>query len=299
MDFKDLQCFLALVEELNFTRAAARMHMAQPPFSQRIRRLEEAVGVRLFDRNNKSVRCTDAGHTFEAHARQLLGAARNAVQSTRQVEQGVAGRVSLGAIYSSVYRAVPDIIKAMAEQYPAVELQVEEMSVEAQLAAIRKGTIDGGILRLMRSEADIATETLFRESYLVAVSNEDAISRRSRGLTLKDVAAKTLIAFEPSFSPEYEAIVFAAFVSAGLEPAQVRRVRSMHMMLGFVSAGAGVAIVPSSLAGIQLQRVTYVPLKDRLPAQEVRLAWLRSSPPPIVLRLAERVRAIRHTWVNE
>ncbi|MFM0156927.1 LysR substrate-binding domain-containing protein [Paraburkholderia sediminicola] len=295
MEFKDLQCFVALVEELNFTRAAARAHMAQPPFSARIKRLEGEIGVRLFDRTNKSVCLTDAGATFDPLARELLSAAKSAMEMARQVEQGVAGRVLLGAIYSSVYRAIPDIVKVMGMQYPAVELHVEEMSIEAQIVAIRKRTIDGGILRLMRREPGIETIPLFSEDYVVAINNQEALAARA-SVSLADLADRTLIAFESSYSPEYDSMVFSAFAAERLVPSQVRRVRSMHMILGLVSAGIGVSIVPASLAEIGLKHVTYVPLKNRLPPQDICLAWLASSPPPIIKRLVNIVPSIRWNW---
>ncbi len=294
MELKDLHCFLALADELNFTRAAARVHMAQPPFSQRIKRLEESIGTPLFERSNKWVRPTQAGAALEPLALQILNATRSAIETTRHVGHGVAGQVSLGAIYSSVYRAVPDLIREVAARYPRIELNVEEMPVEQQLAAIRSGQIDGGILRLTRREKDIETALLYQEHCVAALNTAHPLAKKSK-VTMKELARETLIAFEHAFSPEYDSMVSSAFAARKLSPYDVRCVRSMHMMLGLVGAGVGVAIVPSTLAQIQVERVTYVAIQEALPKQEIRLAWLANSPPPAVLRLAEIARAMSWT----
>jgi len=147
MELKQLRFFLAVAETLNFTRAAERVGIAQPPLSQRIRALERELGAELFKRTKRSVALTKAGEALLIHARRMMNASENAVSQVRAVRAGQLGVLQVGAIFSAIYNWMPATLRILSSTSPGIQVNLREMTIPNQLRALREGEIDVGLLR--------------------------------------------------------------------------------------------------------------------------------------------------------
>src|SRR5215217_7691577 len=136
MELRHVRCFLAVAEELHFGRAAAKLHIAQPPLSQQIKQLETEIGVRLFDRTNRRVELTAAGKAFRETAARALEQTQEAVRTAQRVQRGESGRLVVGFVGSAAYTGLPRAIRAFRKQYPGVELALRELRTQPQAEAL-------------------------------------------------------------------------------------------------------------------------------------------------------------------
>lgn len=144
MELRQLRYFVAVAEELHFGRAAKRLFISQPALSFDIRKFEEALGVQLFSRTNKTVALTNAGEVLLGEARRLLLQAAEAERLTARSASGLAGRLRIGFVHSMLYRGLPDAVRRFEADYPGVEIVLSEMNSHAQVQAIQRGQIDLG-----------------------------------------------------------------------------------------------------------------------------------------------------------
>src|SRR5580698_6408894 len=148
-----LNQFIAVAEELHFGRAAARLHMAQPPLSQAIQNLEEMVGVALFARSRHFVALTPAGKVFLDEARALLAQGQQAIDAARRANEGVSGRVAVGFVGSVSYELLPRMLRQFRIRFPTIHIDLRELTSVEQIENLRTGKIDIGILRLPINDA--------------------------------------------------------------------------------------------------------------------------------------------------
>jgi DNA-binding transcriptional LysR family regulator len=285
VELRDLQCFIAVAEELSFTRAALRLRVAQPALSLRIRQFEAELGAPLFERTKRKVSIADAGRALLPLARQIISSSDQAVQTVRMISSGHLGAIRIGAFYSAIYTVLPRIIGGFAEKYPSVEIQIKELIVTDQIKMLRRGEIDVGVVRLQRPDPDLQTIDLMKEKLVCAVNAQHPLARRA-SLSMRDLASDPVITLDPEFNAEFYAATLAAFSAHGLPPRIVKKAPDMHLVLGLVSAGLGVALVPSSLAQIGHKYIAFKPLRNKVPDMMLRLAWLAKDPPQLVVNFA-------------
>jgi DNA-binding transcriptional LysR family regulator len=286
MELRDLRSFIAVAEELSFTRAAQRLRIAQPPLSQRIKQFEAELGAPLFARTKRRVSLTEAGRALLPLARQILAAADTAAQTVQMVGAGRSGTIVIGAFYSAIYTVLPEIIRPFATAYPSVDIQIREMIVTQQLKALREGLVDVGIVRLERVPSDLRTIDLLDEE-LVAALNVDHPLAAGKTVSLRKLAQDPLITLDPDFNNEFHMATKAAFAAHGLSPDIMKQAPDMHLVLGLVSAGLGVALVPSSLAQISQRYIAFRPIREKTQGMKVRLAWRADTLSPIVPHFVE------------
>jgi DNA-binding transcriptional LysR family regulator len=286
MELRDLKCFLAVAEDLSFTRAAQRLGMAQPALSLRIRQFEAELGAPLFARTKRRVSLAQAGTALLPFARQILTSSDLAIETVRQIKAGQLGTLRIGAFYSAIYTVLPKIIRPFAAKYPSVNIEIRELIVTDQLKALRSHTIDVGVVRLERPDADLRTLDLLEEDFLCALNVNDPLAKK-RAVELRDLKDAALITLDPDFNAEFYAATLAAFSGKGFSPRIVKRAPDMHLVLGLVSAGLGVALVPSSLAKIKHEHIAFRPIAAKLPRMTIRLAWLAENSSPVVRHFAE------------
>ena len=169
MNMKQLRYFLAVAEELNFTRAAAKVNIAQPPLSQQIMALEAELGTPLFIREKRKVELTEAGRILVVHAHRVLNAASAAIGAVRAAERGANAKLTVGAIYSSIYAFLPVTLRVFRSIEPRTEVSIQEMTINQQVHAIKEGRIEIGMVRGHVYDSEITTEHLFRERLVLAV----------------------------------------------------------------------------------------------------------------------------------
>jgi LysR family transcriptional regulator, benzoate and cis,cis-muconate-responsive activator of ben and cat genes len=261
MELRHLRYFVAVAEERNFTRAAERLHIAQPPLSRQIQQLEETLGVQLLERNSRPLKLTETGKFFYSHAAQLLAQTSELESMTRRVGN-IERSLSIGFVGSTLYGMLPKIIRRFRDENPAVQLSLHEMSTMDQLRALKEGRIDVGFGRIRNEDANIRRVILREEKLIVALPQGHALSQLKPVLALRDLLNETLIIFPKAPRPSYADQVLAAFKDRALEPRRIYEVRELQIALGLVAAGEGISVVPSSVYGLKRDDVGYKELDD-------------------------------------
>jgi DNA-binding transcriptional LysR family regulator len=281
MDLLRLKSFLVLADTLHFGRAAARLGIAQPHLSRRIRDLEAEIGVRLFTRSQRRVELTAAGVTLRLRATRILDEVEKAKVEARQVGTGAAGRLRIGFIHSSTYGMLPAIIRSFRTMRPAVMLDLVEMTMVEQVRALRAGDIDIGLLRSLPDVTDIAFETVLREPFRLAVPADHGFARRS-AVSLRELSGQPLVMFPREASPLFHLRITAAFERAAVTPVIVQEATQIHTVMGLVAAGIGLALVPASAERLPRAGAVLIDLVDPPEPADVSVAWRGGQPPLLV-----------------
>jgi DNA-binding transcriptional LysR family regulator len=261
MELRHLRYFVAVAEERNFTRAAQRLHIAQPPLSRQIQQLEETLGVQLFERNSRPLKLTETGKFFYSHAVQLLAQTAELESMTRRVGN-IERSLSVGFVGSTLYGMLPKIIRRFRDENPTVELSLHEMSTMDQIRALKDGRIDVGFGRIRHEDANIRRVILREEKMIVALPVGHPLSLPKPALALRDLIHETLIIFPKAPRPSYADQVLSAFQDRALTPRSIYEVRELQIALGLVAAGEGISVVPSSVYGLKRDDVSYKELDD-------------------------------------
>ncbi|CAG9204613.1 HTH-type transcriptional regulator BenM [Paraburkholderia tropica] len=262
MELRHLRYFVAVAEERNFTRAAQRLHIAQPPLSRQIQQLEELLGVQLFERDSRPLKLTDTGRFFYQHAVQLLAQTTELESMTRRVGKIERG-LTVGFVGSTLYGMLPKIIRRFRQENGAVELSLVEMSTMDQIKALKEGRIDVGFGRIRLEDPSIRRVVLREERMIVALPLGHPLIDAKPELSLHDLLNETIIIFPKQPRPSYADQVLAGFHDRGLEPMRIYEARELQIALGLVAAGEGISIVPSSVYGLKRDDVSYKDLDDK------------------------------------
>jgi DNA-binding transcriptional LysR family regulator len=280
MELRHLRYFVAVAEELHFSRAAVRLRMAQPPLSQQIRQLEQELHVTLSSRTKRRVELTPAGRAFLDEARQVLEQAERAVRTAQRADRGEIGRLAIGFVPSADLDILPRVLRVWVARYPHVEIELHGLLPGAQGEALRDGRIQLGFVRLPMDEAGLVVESIQREPLLVALPRGHRLARRVR-VHLADLAADTMILFPRDIAPGYHDLFIAACRRAGVTP-RMFHPSSMQTNLGLVSAGIGVALMPASIRNLRRAGVVYRALAPPVPYVEMAIAYRRDEPSAVL-----------------
>ncbi len=261
IELRHMRYFVAVAEERNFTRAAARLHIAQPPLSRQIQQLEELLGVQLFERDSRPLKLTDTGRFFYSHAVQLLAQTSELESMTRRVGK-IDRSLSVGFVGSTLYGMLPKIIRRFRGENSTVALSLHEMSTMDQIQALKEGRIDVGFGRIRHEDPSIRRVVLREERMIVALPLGHPLIETKPVLSLHDLVSETLIIFPQAPRPSYADQVLAAFHDRALKPERIYETRELQIALGLVAAGEGIAIVPQSVNGLKRDDIAYKELDD-------------------------------------
>jgi DNA-binding transcriptional LysR family regulator len=275
MEIRRLRYFVAVAEELSFTRAAARLHIAQPPLSIQIRALEQEIGARLFDRDQRHVFLTQAGKHLLDRAKGILASVESAKAEVRCAALGEVGSLHLGYASSAMFTSsLTSAIKQFQIGYPHVLLTLHEMTSLDQLNGLHYRTLDAGILR--KSDASVPSGILVEEWYraplVAAMANDHPLTKR-RVIRIGDLRDQPLIMYPRDSGIGLYWQVLRLCSGAGFRPQIVREVQELTTIIGLVDAGVGIAVVPADTRSIHLDGVTYVPLRDKDAFSTLYLAY--------------------------
>lgn len=262
MELRHLRYFVAVAEEKNFTRAAKRLFIAQPPLSRQIQQLEEELGVELIEKGSRPLRLTEAGRFFHAHAQELLAKAAELKSMTQRVGK-IDRTLSIGFVASTLYGLLPDIVRHFREQYPMVEVTFHEMTTMQQLKALKEGLIDVGFGRVKSEDSNIRRIVLREERLIVALPVGHPLAASGNALSLVDLLMETLIVYPKAPRPSFADQVLTVFSDRAIMPHKIMEVRELQIAIGLVAAGEGVAVVPDSVQGMKRNNVAYRALTDR------------------------------------
>jgi len=293
-ELRGLQCFVTLAEELNFSRAAERLHVAQPALSQQIRALEERVGTQLIDRTRRPLRLTEAGQYLATEARQILGSFAEATLGALEIGAGRRGWLSIGFTRSVMYSILPLALKAFHHAYPQVELKLFEMLTDEQNDALRDMRIHIGIGRQPLPMPGYTTLPLLRERFIVMMAADHPLAKRKK-VRLADLADTPLILYPAHHNAQFKYTVQALYRDAGVTPIVAHQTYEIQTAIALVAAGLGVTVVGESvarhgrtdvvsreLAGPGAARRTVVAARFRSDDASPHLrAFLECLPPPL------------------
>jgi LysR family transcriptional regulator, benzoate and cis,cis-muconate-responsive activator of ben and cat genes len=246
MDIRQLRYFLALSEELSFTKAAARLHVSQPPVSYQIASLESELGTALFIRTSRSVKLTDAGRALIPHARAVSHRLDDAKRQISRIGQGIEGKVSIGLSGSHFLGPLPRFIKSFRQEQPGIEVALMEMRPVDHIAALREGRLDVSIARTLIND-DLLQSTLLWSDPVVAALPEGHCLVERKTLRLTDLRQEDFI-FLRLDSSSFAQSAHQACLAEGFTPRIVQEVVEVSAALNLVAAGLGVAVVPQSLS---------------------------------------------------
>jgi DNA-binding transcriptional LysR family regulator len=292
MELRHLEYFVAVAEELSFTKAAERLSMAQSPISQQVQKLERELGVQLFSRTTRSVDLTSAGRILYEDALDLLASAKRAAEHARLAGQGRVGRLTLAFGGTATYDLMPQLVSTYAQRYPDVTLEVRsEMLTQPQVSGLLDGSITVGLLRPPVLAEGLAIEVL-REEPLVALLpvNHRLASRSS--LTLEDLHDEDFISYPSSPPSSVYQIVTAACRHAGFIPRIRQEVAETSSLVALVAAGLGVALAPASIRQLRIAGATHRPVRGSDAALTLALAYKSGPTSPIVRNYLDVVRAV-------
>lgn len=284
MEFRHLRYFVAVAEELSFTRAAQRLHMAQPPLSMQIRALEEELGTTLFERSKRKVRLSPAGEVFLVRARKLLADAAEAADAAVQAAHGERGRLRVGFTSSLPYSAVfSQVIRRYREAFPAVDLQLEELFTDAQFDALRRDALDVGLVRSPASDAPegIEVREIWRDPVCIVMPDDHPLAAVA-SVSMAQLAHERFVTFPSNAGTGLPRLLAQAARAAGFEAHVVQLAREATTQIGLVAAGVGLALLPMQLSHVRVPGVTYKPLTDVVPDFPLSVAVARGRNAPVV-----------------
>lgn len=280
MDLRQLRYFAMVAEELSFTRAAARLHISQPPLSQQIMALEAELGASLFLRTSRRVKLTDAGRTLEAQTRIILAQIEATRRKVRAVGQGQIGELSIGATGSIMRGGLADLLAAHRHEYPGVITKLVEQAPELQVIALLEHRTDACFMRSPPPAEGLVQELAWREDVVVAMSAIHRLAKRRR-IEIKDLREEEYIVLAPD-SSDFARSIMDWCVNAGFLPRIAHEVIDSQSILGLIAAGFGVALLPASIARLTGDQIIFHTLGPSAPAADVFLVYRLNDPSPVL-----------------
>jgi DNA-binding transcriptional LysR family regulator len=287
---EQLRGFVAVAEEGHVGRAAARLQMTQPPLSRQVQRLEQSIGITLFERTSTGMALTPAGRVFLAEARRVLTYAASAPLMARRVAGGTAGTIRIGFTAVSALTVLGQWIATAAEHLPDVDLVLSEMVTHTQLDALMAGDIEVGLVRQVPQTDVLAARLVHTDSLVLAAPRDHPLTGLDRPPALTDIARHDVVTYSPSDAWYFYEKVVAAFHQARLSPRYVQHISQVHTLLSVVNAGLGVALVPSSASALRLENLTFREVADiDKDTVELYCVWRKANDNPALAALLARV----------
>jgi DNA-binding transcriptional LysR family regulator len=264
-EISQLRCFVAVAEELHFSRAAERLHMTQPPLSRQIKLLEHHVGVPLVERSSRMVRLTAAGRAFFPEAVRILRIAEEAAFAARRAAKGEQGTLAIGFTSASGYSLLPEVVRRLREHAPAVSLTLKELVSTAQVEALNAGELDMGLMRPHAMNDELKSELIATEALMLAIPEREA-AQWPLEPTLACLHGKPFVMYSPYEARPFYLMLSERFARAGVVPDIIEHIGQVHTMLALVRAGIGAALIAEGASrllfdGIVMRKMATEPVE--------------------------------------
>lgn len=289
MNFRQLNQFLTVVETRSFRKAAERLHIAQPPLSTGIRRLEEDLGVRLFERGRRGVLLTEAGKAILADAQKIAHHVEQLRGAASAQQAGLGGRLRIGFVGSATYTLLPRSLPVFRDRYPKVVLDLREGTTAQILRDIETGALDLGLIRYPIAQSTPLDVVPVEWDRLVAALPLDHPLSRRRRLALSELAHESFILYSAANAPSLRAQVMLACQAAGFSPRVAQEAVQVQTLVSLVESGIGVALVPAASGLGSTQRVAFC---DISADASLAVAIAVATPPDIESSAASRFREV-------
>jgi DNA-binding transcriptional LysR family regulator len=289
MDTRQLRHFVALAETLNYHRAAERLHISQPPLSASIRKLEEELGVRLFERTRRGTHLTPAGEAALADARRALFHTEQFGRTAAATARGEAGTLRIGFIGSATYSLMPRLMPLFRARYPDVELVLSESTTQRLIEQVEQGDLDAGLLRFPMVQATQARMTPIERDVFVAALPEGHPLLAKPKLKLSDLASEAFVMYSAQAVPGLHAMALLACQQAGFVPQVQQEAVQVQTVVSLVESGLGVALVPSVATRHAMPGVVFRKVHGPGAATEIGIAllWRPDTETPAARRFRE------------
>ncbi|MDQ1119082.1 MULTISPECIES: LysR family transcriptional regulator [Pseudoxanthomonas] len=283
MELRHVRYFLALAEELNFTRAAARVGIAQPPFSSQIKDLEQELGTQLFHRIPQGAELTSAGLAFLSVVQVMPELAEQAARAAKRAARGEVGALNIGFTASSAFNAVvPRTIRAFRRAYPDVRVNLEEANSTRLVSGLDEGTLDVVFLRPNPAVAERFQLRALSEEPLVVALPDTHPAAAGTVVALKDIAADPLLLFPRAVGPTLYDTIVGAFRNIGCEPSIGLSAPQIASVINLVASAFGIALVPACMSQLAVQGVAYRQIDGEAPVARIALATRRGETASVV-----------------
>lgn len=288
---RHLWLFLAVAEEQNFGRAAKRLGMSQPPLSEQIQVLEQALKVTLFERSRRGAKLTPVGAAILPAVRKFAEQLERLELAVEEAVAGQSGLLTIGAISTAMFDVLPGLINQLKQHYPHLTVSVREIDSVEAVPALEAGDID---LAFARLDGDlgpaIQSLPLLEARLIVALPSDHPLAARTR-ISLSSLASEPLVMFSRRVSPVYFDNLIATCRASGFSPRVLHEVRSVASQIAFVSCGQGIALVPASLKKLAPDNVVLRALTQKLNVVTTAVAWNSERPNPLVTQVIAHLQA--------
>jgi DNA-binding transcriptional LysR family regulator len=289
VELRHLRYFVAVAEELHFGRAALRLHLAQPPLSQQIRKLEEILGHALFARTSRAVRLTAAGQVFLDRARRILRTVHEDVEEARSVGRGEIGSLRVGFIGSGMLTALPSMLGRYRQKHPKADLQLQEANSAQIVQSLLDGNVDIGFLRDAGSFPGLEVETLFSEPFVAVLPTNHPLAHRT-SISAATLREEPFVLFPQAAGPVAYHKTLSLCEAHGFCPRIVQEAPQWLTVMRLVGAGLGVSIAPACVEKIAAPDTRCVRLRGAAGQSNIELAWRSGEDRAIVSAFREVAR---------
>ncbi|MCK3780573.1 LysR family transcriptional regulator [Ensifer sesbaniae] len=282
---------MAVAEELHFGRAAKRLNISQPPLTKQIQRLERELGVALLERTKRKVELTAAGSVLLEEARSLLRQTETATELVRKTERGETGHLSVGFIDAAIYSVIPTIVDRFTRSYPDVTLELSDLRIPDQVRGVSEGRLDVGFIHPPVSGKHLVIETILVEPLVIAVPQQHRLASQAE-IPLAELADEPLIQFPRSINATLYDQIIGLCQSSGFSPRIVREATPKQTIIGLVSVGLGVSLLPKCLENLKRDGVVYRPISGSNLSIDTSIVYRSDRLRPVTGAFIDVVRAV-------
>lgn len=291
MELRQLRYFIAVAEAGSFSRAAEVLHVSQPPLSVQIKALEDEIGVRLLERSTRGVALTHAGAAFFEEVRGALARLEHAKSAATRAHRGEIGMLSVGFVSIADYGILPPALKSFRSTRPLVEVQLHELTTDAQIRELRASRLDLGIALGPVNEPDLQFERLLYEELVLAAPSNHPLVKGEGTVDLRVLSKESFIIPPRDIAPGLYDLVQDYCRSFGFAPRITQHARQMQTVISLVSSGMGFALVPASVRNLKRRGVQYRRVRGKAARVELGVLRLRSANAPLADYFQEALRS--------
>lgn len=284
MNFQRLKYFMAVAENLHFSKAAEKLFMAQPPLTRQIKQLEKDLGVQLFKRDKRNVSLTAQGKLLYEESTKIFSQINGITESLKQLESGLIGQITIGYVGAAMHCILPELLVKLKSSYPGIHTVLQELNNEKQVKSLKSGIIDIGFLRTPVKEKGLEVKSVFQEpfSLVVPASFPDTTQ-------LKDLAGEPFISFSKDCGPGLIESIYKVCNKAGFTPKVVHETSQINSIVRLVESGLGYSIVPKSVENGYNLNISFLPIINSNEIAELSLVYNKNQINPMAKNFIELI----------
>lgn len=279
IELRHLSYFSILAEELHFRKAAERLFIAQPGLTRQIKQMEEIYNVQLFERGKRFVKLTPAGEYLKTQVDLLFQQLDHIHDQIEKIDKGIMTTLKVGFIGSAAQTILPELISALNQEHPLIDISINEMSNEKQIEQILKGALDIGFVRMPDNIISLDSVDIFTEHFVLVVPKNSPLKQNTT-IDLKTLKDQSFILFGKEYSSNYYRLVMSIFDDHDFEPLVALRTVNAMSIFNLVAQGIGIAIVPHSLSKGYAIDVDFIDLKHIPQRTTLSIVWNKKNTNP-------------------